>query len=333
MTTSKKKRMSMLDGLAAGGAPSPVATGSMISSNRALRSARDAVDAHHVWELDPDAIMDDRLADRLNPDDVLDLRESIEANGQAVPILVRRHPQDPARYLLVYGRRRLEAIRLSDKVDKVRALVANLDDGSALRAQISENMARRDLTYIEKAIFSQSLIDSGFGNQSQVAEVLTVTKSAISMALSVVELVGPDLIRMIGAAPGIGRPKWEALGRQIAEFGLDRGELSRVAEDVHTRATGEAVVEGAQSETSEVSVRAFEAVMKAAAKAHRRSPSPSLSKAHPLMISGRRGGKVQRTAKGLVISLDEGPFARWVEDEAQALIEELHARWSSCAED
>ena len=39
--TGKKKRMSMLDSLSAAGAPAPQA--SMMSSNRALRSARDAV--------------------------------------------------------------------------------------------------------------------------------------------------------------------------------------------------------------------------------------------------------------------------------------------------
>ena len=44
------------------------------------------------------------------------------------------------------------------KSTKVRALVANLDDDSALRAQISENMARRDLSYIEKALFAQELV-------------------------------------------------------------------------------------------------------------------------------------------------------------------------------
>ena len=58
MTASKKKRMSMLDSLATAG--TPAAPGSMMSTNRALRSARDAVDAHHVWELDPDEIEDGR---------------------------------------------------------------------------------------------------------------------------------------------------------------------------------------------------------------------------------------------------------------------------------
>ena len=208
MTSGKKKRMSMLDSLAAAGAPSPApqtgAVTPMMTSNRALRSARDAVDSHHVWELDPASIEDGRMADRLDPADVLDLRDAIEANGQTVPILVRRAPGEDDRYLLVYGRRRLEAIRQSDKVTKVRALVTNLDDDSALRAQISENMGRRDLSFIEKALFAKDLVSSGFGNQSQVAEILTVTKSSISMAIAIADMVGPDLVRAIGAAHRIG---------------------------------------------------------------------------------------------------------------------------------
>src|SRR5690606_32981329 len=124
MTDSRKKRMSILDGLAAAGPPAAV--GSMMSSNRALRSARDAVDAHHVWELNPAEIEDERFADRLDPADVQDLRSSIEQNGQTVPILVRRHPTENNRYLLVYGRRRLEAIRGSDRLGNVKALIANL---------------------------------------------------------------------------------------------------------------------------------------------------------------------------------------------------------------
>jgi len=74
-------------------------------------------------------------------------------------------------------------------------------------------MARRDLSFIGKAIFAHELIDNDFGTQSQVAEVLTVTKSSISMALAIVQTVGVDLIRSIGAAHGIGRPRWDALGK------------------------------------------------------------------------------------------------------------------------
>ncbi|WP_299870182.1 plasmid partitioning protein RepB [uncultured Roseobacter sp.] len=339
MTSSKKKRKSMLDSLAGAGAPSPAppstVTTPMMSSNRALRSARDAVDAHHVWELDPATVTDDRMADRLNPADVHDLRDAIEANGQTVPILVRRHPSDADQYLLVYGRRRLEAIRGSDKVAKVRALVANLDEDAALRAQISENMARRDLSYIEKALFAQELVKSGFGTQSQVAEVLTVTKSAISMALAVVDMVGTDLARAIGPAHGIGRPKWEALGKAIEETSADQGKLTRLANEAHDKAAVAMVVEES-GPFEDPSVLAFEAVAKAVGKSARteaKPPSPARSSSFALKLAGRRGGSVKRTAKGLSISLENGAFADWVEAEAQELIEELHGRWLQRSED
>lgn len=334
MTDGKKKRMSMLDNLAAAGGPPP--PGSMMSSNRALRSARDAVDAHHVWELDPDKIDDDRIADRLDPQDVIDLRDAIEANGQTVPILVRRNPKDADRYLLVYGRRRLEAIRQSASVTKVKALVASLDEDSALKSQISENMARRDLSYIEKALFALQLSESGFGTQARIAEVLTVTKSSISMALSIAEAVGPDLARAIGPAHGVGRPRWEALAKRIEETRTDREELIRIADDVHT----EVMVAAARAEDladpdDDPSVRAFEAVAK------RLEPAPAprdAAKARPapsrrLNVGGERAGAVKRSAKGVTITLDQGAFADWVESEAEALIEDLHARWKQRAEE
>lgn len=335
MSDTRKKRMSMLDSLAAagtsGGAGAP-----MMASNRALRSARDAVDSHRVWELDPGQIDDNRTRDRLDPSDVVDLRDAIEANGQTVPILVRRNPEQDGRYLLVYGRRRLEAIRGSDKVTKVRALVASLDERDAMTAQISENMARRDLSFIEKALFARELVDTGFGNQSQVAEVLTVTKSSISMALTVAELIGRDLALAIGAAHGIGRPRWEAMARAIEENRADRDELARIAEDVHTQAQvamvrGEAVPEDA-------SVAAFEAVMKHLAPSPARSasaktPVAAKPRRQALVVDGRKAGVLKRTAKGLSIDLDDPRFADWIESEAQAVIAELHARWKTRAED
>lgn len=329
MTDSKKRRMSMLDNLAAAGATPPQT--SMMSTNRALRSARDAVDKHHVWELDPDLIDDHRIADRLAPEEVADLRDAIEANGQAVPILVRRNPKIPERYLLVYGRRRLEAIRQSQVVEKVRALVANLDDDDAVRSQISENMARQDLSYIEKANFARQLVDSGFGNQSQVADVLTVTKSSISMAIGIAQTIGTPLSQAIGPAHGIGRPRWEALAKAIEEQDPDRDALVDIAGSVHSKAQV-AAIRGEASDGEDPSVAAFEAVLKAVTP--RPAPAP---KAKPdsrlLAIDGQRIGSVKRTPKGVTITLASGEFADWIGSEAQDLIDDLHARWTKRTED
>ena len=326
MTDSKKKRMSMLDSLAAAG--TPPAPGSMMSSNRALRSARDAVDAHHVWELDPVEIEDERYSDRLDPKDVDDLRASIEQNGQTVPILVRRHPAETNRYLLVYGRRRLEAIRASDKVKKVRALIANLDDTAALRAQVSENTGRRDLSYIERALFAQELLASGFGSQAQIAEVLNVTRSAVSMSISVAKSIGTDLARAIGPAHGIGRPRWESLAKELSNTGMGMDELCRVASDARGKA---AAVEQAEKEPQlDPSVAAFEAVVrhvkKSTASSLGRKPRP---KATPLLIDGAPAGAIKRSARAVRLDLTDvdDAFAQWLGARAQDVLDELHDRW------
>lgn len=326
MTDSKKKRMSMLDSLAAAG--TPPAPGSMMSSNRALRSARDAVDAHHVWELDPVEIEDERYSDRLDPKDVDDLRSSIEQNGQTVPILVRRHPAETNRYLLVYGRRRLEAIRASDKVKKVRALIANLDDPAALRAQVSENTGRRDLSYIERALFAQELLANGFGSQAQIAEVLNVTRSAVSMSISVAKSIGTDLARAIGPAHGIGRPRWEALAKELSNTGMGMDELCRVASDARGKA---AAVEQAEEEPQlDPSVTAFEAVVRHVKK----TTGPSLGrkpkpKATPLLIDGAPAGAIKRSARAVRLDLTDvdDAFAQWLDARAQDVLDELHDRW------
>jgi ParB family chromosome partitioning protein len=330
MSNNRKKRNALLENLAAAGAPAPTTASSMMTANRALRSARDAVDAHQVWTLDPSQIEDTRLADRIDPEDVADLRDAIDANGQTVPILVRRLPDDPDRYSLIYGRRRLEAIRLSDKVDKVRALVANMDDDSALRAQISENMARRDLSFIEKALMARSLVQSGFGNQSQVAEVLTVTKSSVSMAISIVETLGEDLARRIGAAHGVGRPRWERLSRAIQDSGADTAHLTEIAHDARDKANIEIIRNPDLAEEIDISLRALEAVEKAVGTGAQpaKPPAPKTpQRAQPLSLAGRKAGSLKRGPKGLTIALEDGPFSDWLESEAQSVLTELHDRW------
>lgn len=333
MSDGRKRRMSMLDGLAAAGTSVPAAlaptpsSGSILASNRALRSARDAVDSHRVWDLDPALIDDTRIADRLDPEDVADLRDAIETNGQTVPILVRRNPADPERYLLVYGRRRLEAIRLSERVERVRALVANLDDDAAVRAQVSENTARRDLSFIEKALFARELVGSGFGTQSEVAEVLAVAKSAISMALAIVDMVGPDLATAIGPAHGVGRPRWDTLARAVETSDVERAELIALAEAERSKAVATMALTGAAGEAPEPSVAAFEAVLTRVTRPAPPLASKPVPNATPLKLNGKKVGAIRHSATGWRLELQSGPFADWLTTEGQAILTELHARW------
>lgn len=323
MADSKKKRLSMLDSLASAGAPAASGGSSMMRTNRALRSARDAVDSHRVWDLDPAQIVDTRLEDRLDPSDVADLRASIESNGQTVPILVRRDPEVADRYLLIYGRRRLEAVRSSESVDKVRAMIANMDDSAAVRAQVVENTGRRDLSFIERALLAKALLDSDYGTQSDVAEVLNVTKSAVSMALSVLRNLGEDLPRAIGPAYGIGRPRWEALVRDLEATHYDRAELVGIAQDLRAHHN---------DPDSDPSAAAFDAVARRVRKAVPKQTTPSERPAPQVIhADGRKLAKVSRTRTGLKLDFPEenDAFADWIGTQAPELLQDLHARWKA----
>lgn len=338
--TSKKKRMSMLDSLAAASTPAPSST--MMSTNRALRSARDAVDSHKVWDLDPASIdTAGRMRDRLDPGDVDDLRDAIEANGQTVPILVRRHPEDPDRYVLVYGFRRLVAIQQSEKLDKVRALIANLDDRAAQQAQISENMGRRDLSYIEKALLARQLVEGGFGSQTEVAEVLTVSKSSISMAFSILDMVGTELVETIGPAHGIGRPRWEALGKAITELRLPAADLIDRASRAYSDVQWADVLDDTPPAQQDPSLAAFEAVSayaqgrldaRDAAYASENKPKPK-NRPRRLRLDDTLTGTISRNSKGVRFDIPDGAFADWLDAQAETLLTDLHDRWQKRLED
>jgi ParB family chromosome partitioning protein len=328
MTDKKKKRLSMLDNLTNAATPTP---SSMMSKSRPMRAARDAVDSHKVWDLDPDQIIDTRVTDRLSHEDVIELRESIEASGQTVPILLRRHPNEADKYLLVYGRRRLEAIRSSDKVHTIRALVASMDETSAVEAQISENMARRDLSYIEKAAFAHELIESGFGNQTRVAEVLTVTKSSVSMALAIVEAVGVDLIQAIGPAQSIGRPRWDALAKTLENSVLGTDDLIELAHSTRSMAEVDVFSAVSAEDIRDPSVAAFDAVFERVQPLGKPKPaarSTPKEAGQVLQLDHDTTGKITRTAKGIKLEMKgQGGFADWLEAQAPDLMQDLHARW------
>jgi ParB family chromosome partitioning protein len=111
--------------------------------------------------------------------------------------------------------------------------------------------------------------------------------------------------------------------------------LIKIAETVRNEAEESVVVDDslAQSEPNDASIRAFEAVFKAAAMPD--SPATKVKKAPArkpklsvvLPVEGRTAAKLVRSDKGVSLDLGKGPFADWIESHGQDLIEELHARW------
>lgn len=176
--------------------------------------------ARSVIEIDPFLIHAGGVQDRLESvaEEDAGLARSIAEYGQQVPVLVRPHPEQEGHFQIVYGRRRVLALR--DLGLPVKALVRDLDDRELLLAQGQENTARRDLSYIEKVNFARQMSAAGY-DRKVICDALTVDKTQISRMLSIAERVPVEVIECIGAAPAIGRDRWSAFADQLALSGAD----------------------------------------------------------------------------------------------------------------
>ena len=181
--------------------------------------------ARSVVEIDPMLIDAGGLQDRLESDAGEDdsLRQSIAEYGQQVPVLVRPHPTREGRFQIVYGRRRVLALR--DLGQPVKALIRDLDDRELVMAQGQENNARRDLSFIEKVNFARQLQELGY-DRKVICDALSVDKTLMSRMLSVADRLPVGVITLIGAAPSVGRDRWLALADMLDATEADLDDLT-----------------------------------------------------------------------------------------------------------
>jgi ParB family chromosome partitioning protein len=131
---------------------------------------------------------------------------------------VRPHPVTEGRYQIVYGRRRVLALR--DLGQPVKALIRDLDDRELLLAQGQENTARRDLSFIEKVNFARQMEEAGY-DRKVICDAISVDKTLISRMLSIAGKIAPEVIEAIGAAPSVGRDRWQSLADLIETADTD----------------------------------------------------------------------------------------------------------------
>lgn len=292
-----------------------------------LRNAPDALEGRRlrggVFEIDPDQIeTSGRLDDRLQIE-IEGLKASISRNGQRVPILVR--PLEGDRYSLIYGRRRMEACR--GLGIKVRAIVTEMEGDQALRDQLLENQERRDLSFIERALVAAALLEGDHLGDAErtnkgVAEVLNLTEAGVSQLLSVVRTVGEDLILAIGAAPGIGRPRWEELKKSLGAGDVDREGLATLAGEAKATHSGG---------LDEKSDQAFLTVLSAVGKTGQSESVSRMRGQAGVVIPGVGAATVTTGRRGLQLKLElkaeNTDFVSWLEGNAPQLLTELHERW------
>lgn len=197
---------------------------------RLLRQALS--EGERVIAIQPDKIDSSFVEDRLRLDDRDDedlaaLIDSMRESGQQVPVLLRNHPEKPGRYQTAYGHRRIRAA--SRLGIEVKAIVRSLSDDELVLAQGKENAERRNLSFIERAVFAKNLLAGGF-DRKVIGEALSVQKSELSRLLQVVEAVPDALIRAIGAAPKAGRDRWMKLGELLTSKAAQAAAMAEVSD-------------------------------------------------------------------------------------------------------
>ena len=285
----------------------------------ALQSSLSKLQESAVQEIDTALIDEAGYEDRLGIDSTAQdqLKDSLQTYGQQVPVLLRPHPKAQGRYEIVYGRRRLKALR--DLGLPVKAMVRQLDDHALVMAQGQENTSRQDLSFIEKASFAAQLQTDGYDRQT-IAAALSIDLPMVSRMLKVGTAFDLPFLRAIGSAPGIGRERWIKLVAALEETGAG----SRV----------KAFMTRPEFLCFDSAGR-FEAVLKHALNQpwNEQKPAPAPAKARGL--NGTNGAEVagiKTTAQGITLRIPskgaEG-FDAWFDAHAEAIITELHGRWQN----
>lgn len=172
-------------------------------------NAKKIIEGETIVEVNPDLIDISFIKDRLSGDDeeFQKLKRSVEDSTQQTPVLLRPHPDDANRYMIVFGHRRVRVARELNR--PVRAVIKKLSNLEHVISQGQENTARSDLSFIEKALFAKRLMDDGY-DRDIVKSALTVDTTLLSRMLSISQKVDETVIEAIGPAKSVGRDRWEA---------------------------------------------------------------------------------------------------------------------------
>ena len=137
-------------------------------------------------ELSVDAIENNPFQPRreFNHDEIASLAESIKNHQQLQPILVR---VVDGRYQLISGERRLRAT-IHAGLKNIRAEVRVADDRLVAELAIIENLQRKDLNPIEKAMSFRRYIQEHKCKQDDLARRLSIDRSTIANLMRLLEL-------------------------------------------------------------------------------------------------------------------------------------------------
>lgn len=132
---------------------------------------------------------------RKNIDDepLQELAASIRAQGVMQPIVLRSVGEN--RYEIIAGERRWRATQLAG-LDKIPAVIKEVNDEAAVAMSLIENIQREDLNPMEEALALQRLIEEFDLTHQQVADAVGKSRTAVTNFLRLINL-SPEVAQML----------------------------------------------------------------------------------------------------------------------------------------
>ena len=163
--------------------------GSLIGNIDELTRVDDEEKSDGLIELDIDRIQRGKYQPRQNFDQesLQELADSIRSQGIVQPVVVR---PEGDHFELVAGERRWRAAQLAG-LQKVPAVIRELDAKSAAAIALIENIQREDLNPLEQAQAFLRLIEEFDLTHQQVADSVGRSRAAVSNLLRLLDLAEP----------------------------------------------------------------------------------------------------------------------------------------------
>lgn len=139
-----------------------------------------------IIEVGIEEIIPNRFQPRLTFDEqaMEELAASIKEHGIIQPLVLRRVG---GKYEIIAGERRYKASIMAG-LQKIPAIVTNLDDNSSAEVALVENVQRKALTPIEEAKSYKVLLDRGYITQDELAKRIGVSQPTVANRLRLLNL-------------------------------------------------------------------------------------------------------------------------------------------------
>jgi ParB family chromosome partitioning protein len=236
-----------------------------------------AVPGARLANLSPDDIVPNRVQPRTEFDrEALDeLVASIREVGVLQPVVVRPLLDEPGRYELIMGERRLRATKELG-LDSIPAVVKETADEDMLRDALLENLHRSQLNPLEEAsAYQQLLADFGI-TQEELAGRIGRSRPQITNTIRLLKLPPSVQTKVAAGVLSAGH------ARAILSLGDDQEAMIRLADKIVNE---------------DLSVRQAEAAASKTPKPTRTKATPGRHRGHLDEIAGQLGDRLNTRVK------------------------------------